>query len=62
MLEAWILNRLFIFALGFFVALKLVSTTLGVDMSIEFLDGNDERFKGVVWIGLSGIPIQVECA
>jgi hypothetical protein len=36
MLEAWILNRLLIFALGFFVALKLVSKVLGVDMSVDF--------------------------
>jgi hypothetical protein len=34
--EAWILNRLLIFSLGFFITLKLVSKVLGVDMLVEF--------------------------
>jgi hypothetical protein len=42
--------------------LKLVNITLEVIALIEFQDERDERFKGVVWTGLSDIPTQVECA
>jgi hypothetical protein len=34
--KAWILNKLLMFALGFSIALKLVSKTLIVNVSIEF--------------------------
>jgi hypothetical protein len=62
MLEIWTLNRLLTFVALFFATLKLVSKTLRVNVLVEFLGGNDERFKGVVWIGLNGIPTQVEHA
>jgi hypothetical protein len=60
--KALILNRLFMIALRFSIALKLVSRTLGVNLLVQFPDGSKERLKGVVLIGLSGIPTQLKRA
>ncbi len=40
----------------------MVSRRLKIIVLIKFQDKSDERFKGVVWTSLSGIPIQVEHA
>jgi hypothetical protein len=58
--EAWILNNLFTNVSLFLIALKLVNTTLRVNVSVEFYNESDETFRGVVWTGLNGIPTQVE--
>jgi hypothetical protein len=42
--------------------LKLVSKTLEIIVLVEFQDESDERFKGVVWTGLIGIPTELEHA
>jgi hypothetical protein len=50
--KAWILINIFFFLRRFFYCVEVSGKTLEVVVLVELQDESDERFKGVVWIGL----------
>jgi hypothetical protein len=57
--DAWILNKLLMFVLGFSTVLKLVSRALIVNVSVEFYDRSDERLKGLFGLALVGFLLRL---